>query len=52
MMRILGFLLFCAVALWLVDMMFYNGRYGNQIWLELDQQARNANYEIRRWTRF
>ena len=51
MMRILSFLLLCAVALWLVDMMFYNSRYGNQIRLELNQQARNANYEIRRWTR-
>ena len=52
MMRILGFLLLCAVAFWLVDMLFCNGRYGNQIWLELNQQARSANYEIRRWTSF
>lgn len=52
MIRILIFLLFCAVALWFVDMRFYKGRYGNQIWLELNQQAQNANYEIRRWTRF
>jgi len=51
-MRILGFLLFCAVAIWLGDMMFYNGRYGNQVWLELNQQAQKANSEIRRWTRF
>ena len=52
MMRILGFLLFCAGALWLADMMFYHGRYGNLIWLELNQQVRNANYEIRRLIRF
>jgi hypothetical protein len=51
-MRILGFLLFCAVALWLADLMLYNGRYGNQIWQELNQQAQKANYEVRRWVRF
>jgi hypothetical protein len=50
-MRILGFLLFCAIALWLADLMFNNGRDGNQIWLELNQQAQNADHEIRRWSR-
>jgi len=51
-MRILGFLLFCAIALWLADLMFYNGRYANRVWLELNQQAQNANHEIRKWVRF
>jgi lysylphosphatidylglycerol synthetase-like protein (DUF2156 family) len=51
-MRILGFLAFCAAALWLADAMFYNGHYSNQIWLELNQQAQSANYEVRRWVRF
>jgi hypothetical protein len=51
-MRILGFLAFCLAALWLADLMLYNGRYGNQIWHELNQQAQKANYEVRRWVRF
>ena len=51
-MRILGFLAFCAGALWLGDWMFYNGRYTNQVWQELNQQAQNANQEVRRWVRF
>ena len=51
-MRILGFLAFCAAALWLADAMFYNGHYSNQIWLGLNQQAQSANYEVRRWVRF
>jgi hypothetical protein len=51
-MRILGFLVFCTVALWVADVMFYKGRYSNQVWLELNQQAQKANYEIRRWVRF
>jgi lysylphosphatidylglycerol synthetase-like protein (DUF2156 family) len=51
-MRILGFILFCAVALWLADVMFYDSRYSNQIWFELNQQAQKANYEVRRWVRF
>lgn len=52
MMRILGFLLFSAIALWLVDITFYDGRYGKRIWRELNQQAQKANYEVRRWTSF
>jgi hypothetical protein len=51
-MRILGFLAFCAAALWLADTTFYNGRYSNQVWQESNQQAQNANSEIRRWVRF
>jgi hypothetical protein len=51
-MRILGFLLFCSVALWVADVMFYEGRYSNQVWRELNQQAQKANYEVRRWVRF
>ena len=51
-MRILGFLAFCTAALWLGDSMFYNGRYSNQVWQELSQQAQSANYEVRRWVRF
>jgi hypothetical protein len=51
-MRIIGFLLFCAAALWVADVMFYKGHYSNQVWLELNQQAQKANYEIRRWVRF
>jgi hypothetical protein len=51
-MRILGFLAFCAAALCLGDWMFYNGRYSNQVWQELNQQAQNANQEVRRWVRF
>jgi hypothetical protein len=52
MIRILSFLLFCAVVLWLADKLYNHGRYGNQIWLEANQQAQKANYEIRRWTKF
>jgi hypothetical protein len=51
-MRILGFLVFCAAALWVAYLMFYKGRYSNQVWLELNQQAQKANYEVRRWVRF
>jgi hypothetical protein len=51
-MRIFGFLAFCAAAVWLADTMFYNGRYSNQVWEELNQQAQNANYEVRRRVRF
>jgi hypothetical protein len=35
-MRILGFLVFCAAALWVADVMYYKGRYSNQVWLELN----------------
>ena len=38
-MRILGFLVFCAAALWVADLMFYKGRYSNQVWLELNQAS-------------
>jgi lysylphosphatidylglycerol synthetase-like protein (DUF2156 family) len=51
-MRILGLLVFCAAALWLGDVMYYNGRYSNQVWQELNQQAQKANSEVRRWVRF
>ena len=51
-MRILGFLLFCAITLWLADIMIYKGRYGNQVWLELQQEVQNASHEMRRWIRF
>jgi hypothetical protein len=51
-MRILGLVLFCAIALWLADLAVYNGRYGNQVWLELKQEAQNASHEMRRWVRF
>jgi hypothetical protein len=51
-MRILGFLVFGAVTLWLGDVVFYEGRYGKQTWLELSQDAQKAGDELRRWTRF
>jgi hypothetical protein len=51
-MRILSFLIFFAVALWLADMMFNNGRYGSKLWLEMNQQAVKLNYEVRRMVKF
>jgi hypothetical protein len=51
-MRIIGFLALIVATLWLGDLMFNNGRYGNQVWQELNQQAQKAKYEVRRWIRF
>jgi hypothetical protein len=51
-MRILGFLVIGAVALWLGDAMLNNGRYGNQLWQGLNAQVQKADYEVRSWLRF
>jgi hypothetical protein len=51
-MRILLFILFCAAALWLSDLLFFKSRHSNEIWDEMDQEARKINYEIRRWIKF
>jgi AraC-like DNA-binding protein len=49
MTRILCPLLFVG-ALWLSDTIFCNSRYSHQLSLHLNNLARNANYEVRRWT--
>jgi hypothetical protein len=51
-MRILGFVVICAVAFCLGDAIFNNSRYCNQLWQELARQVHNADYEVRRWIRF
>jgi hypothetical protein len=51
-MRILLFIVFCAVALWLADVLFFKSRYSNEVWLEINQQTRKIEYEIRRWVKF
>jgi len=51
-MRILLFIVFCAAALWLGDVLFFKSRYSNEVWHELAQEAQKFDYEIRRWVRF
>jgi hypothetical protein len=51
-MRILLFIVFCVAALWLSDVLFFKSRYSNEIRDEMNQEARNINYEIRRWIKF
>jgi lysylphosphatidylglycerol synthetase-like protein (DUF2156 family) len=51
-MRTLLFIVFCAAALWLVDMFFYKSRYSNQIWFETKYEAEKIGGQVRRWTRF
>jgi lysylphosphatidylglycerol synthetase-like protein (DUF2156 family) len=51
-MRILLFIVFCAAALWIGDVLFFKSRYSNEVWYEIGQQAQKINYEIRRWIRF
>jgi hypothetical protein len=51
-MRILLFIVFCAAALWLGDVLFFKGQYSNEVWLEINQQVHKIEYEIRRWTKF
>jgi hypothetical protein len=51
-MRILLLIVFCVAALWLSDVLFLKNRYSNEIWHEMNQEARKINYEIRRWIKF
>jgi hypothetical protein len=47
-MRFLLYLIVCAVALWLGDMFFYHGRYRNELWRDVQYQARKIEYDVRR----
>jgi hypothetical protein len=47
-MRFLLYLIVCAVALWLGDMYFYHGRYRNELWRDMQYQARKIEYDVRR----
>jgi hypothetical protein len=51
-MRFLLFIVFCAGALWLADVLFFKSRYSNEVWLAINQQAHKFEYEIRRWVKF
>jgi hypothetical protein len=51
-MRILLFIVFCVAALWLSDVLFFESKYSNEIWNEMNQEARKINYEIQRWIKF
>jgi hypothetical protein len=51
-MRFLLFIVFCAAALWLGDVLFFKGQYSNEVWRDLNQEAQKINYTIRRWVKF
>jgi hypothetical protein len=51
-MRFVITCIFVIAALWLGDMIFFKGRYANEVWLEANRQMRDLNYSVRRWTRF
>jgi hypothetical protein len=51
-MRILLFVAFCSAALWLSDVLFFKSMYSNEIWNEMDKEARKINYDIQRWIKF
>jgi hypothetical protein len=50
-MRFLVFLALIIGTLWAGDRYFYNGRYVNELWFNVNQQAQDVTYEIRRWAR-
>jgi hypothetical protein len=51
-MRFLLFLIVCAAALWIGDVLFFKGRYRNEIWRDMEIEAQKMNYEVRRAVRF
>jgi hypothetical protein len=51
-MRILLFIVFCVAALWLSDVLFFKSKYSNEIWNEMNREARKINYEIQRWINY
>jgi hypothetical protein len=51
-MRILLFIVFCVAALWLSDLLFFKSRYNNEVWNEMNQEARKIISDIRRRIKF
>jgi hypothetical protein len=51
-MRFLLFAIACVVALGIGDMLFFKGRYRNEIWRDVEIEAQKMNYEVRRAIRF
>jgi hypothetical protein len=51
-MRFLLFLIACAAALWIGDVLFFKGRYRTEIWRDMETEAQKINYEVRRAVRF
>jgi hypothetical protein len=51
-MRFVGYAIFILAALWLGDMLFFKGRYTNEVLVEADKQIQDLNYTFRRWARF
>ena len=50
-MRYFLYLIAVLAVLWTGDQYFYKGRYFNELWFGLNQEALNIQFEIRRWTR-
>lgn len=50
-MRYLLYLIVMLAVLWAGDRYFYKGRYFNDLWFGLNQEALNIQFEIRRLTR-
>jgi hypothetical protein len=51
-MRFLLFATACIVALGIGDMLFFKGRYRNEIWRDAAIEVQKINYEVRRAIRF
>jgi hypothetical protein len=47
-MRFLLYLIVCVAVLWFGDMIFYHGRYRNELWRDVQIEAQKINYDVRR----
>ena len=47
-MRFLLYLIVCAAILWIGDMFFFHGRYRNELWSDVQIEARKIDYDLRR----
>ena len=49
-MRVIVFVVFVVVGLWVVDKVFFKGQYTNELSIEVDRDVRDFAYTVRRWT--